>query len=473
MVCVICGTKISESSLICPKCGIPIVKKNIDSTNSNDNKANNNIIEELKDSGIPKFTKNVFESINIEKKANNIVDSLRGKVDNNDFNTVVEQEEYKDIDNVEIEDSVNEDFNEELNEVYNEESKQESNGKFNEGFNQDSNYSSNNSSYSSDSIQFEADNVDNLINEEEAEQKIINGSNEPIDMDQNKDNDSYGSEFDSINKGVLQQHINSKKKNVIAITLVGLFASFLIIVLVIVLHNKKDINNDKSYSTSQSVVLMTREEVSSKESVDRTDTEMKTEKETQNDQIDMGDQKNQDDYDDSVEQASISIEYLNHAPNISESIEKIPIYNASASSMLEEEINNKEHINYPSYMFDEDDKTSWQEGVEGLGSGESASVNLEGVYQVNYICFKLGNWTNEKWYSQNSRPKTLSLNIDGELIELSFPDGMEERWVKIENAPKSSYLYVYLGDAYPGTKYEDTCINEIELYGTWYDNVEY
>ena len=97
---------------------------------------------------------------------------------------------------------------------------------------------------------------------------------------------------------------------------------------------------------------------------------------------------------------SISVEYLDSAPSITSPIKKIPVYNASSSSMLEEELNNATYLNYPFYMFDGDDKTSWQEGVEGTGSGESAGIYLDGVFEVNYICFKLGNWTSEKWYEK-------------------------------------------------------------------------
>lgn len=320
----------------------------------------------------------------------------------------------------------------------------------------------------------EVDRSENVI----STNQLNNNSNRSINS--NTDSNSDSSRF---NNTPVVKSSNKTLYAVCAITILVVIAG----VIFFIMQNRKDDDKDnksKNYATEsdakseksnnedEQITTDEKKQEETEESQPKTEAVANETDDKNNEDLTTEDET-QDNQEDLVKQDSVSVEYLDSAPNITGTIKKIPIYNASASSMLEEELNNEQYFNYPFYMFDEDDKTSWQEGVDGIGSGESAGVYLEGVYQVNYICFKLGNWTSEKWYNKNPRPKSLTLDIDGELIDLSFPDGMEERWVKIENAPKSSYLHVYLGDVYPGTEYEDTCINEIVLYGTWYENVEY
>ena len=54
-------------------------------------------------------------------------------------------------------------------------------------------------------------------------------------------------------------------------------------------------------------------------------------------------------------------------------------------------------------------RTSWQEGVDGDGIGESVHLKLSKPYMVKYMSFRLGNWNSREYYEGNNRPKELEI----------------------------------------------------------------
>ena len=132
---------------------------------------------------------------------------------------------------------------------------------------------------------------------------------------------------------------------------------------------------------------------------------------------------------------------------------------SDASSFLK---GNKEY--YPGYVLDGDETTSWQEGVEGDGSGEWLLFSFDGNWKVQYLDLKLGNWRDSTNYLGNGRPKTLTFEIGDQRFTYEFPDEQREFVLKLDIPVQASSIQVYLDEIYPGNT-GDTCISEIGVYG--------
>ena len=133
---------------------------------------------------------------------------------------------------------------------------------------------------------------------------------------------------------------------------------------------------------------------------------------------------------------------------------------ASATSTIEQE----GYDNSAAMMFDGDISTSWQEGVEGTGTGESIYVTLDRTYSVRYITFKLGNWRSSETWLQNSRPSSLTVWIGGAGYQISFSDSMAEFCLAFSRDISASDLSITINGVYQA-EHEDTCISEITIYG--------
>lgn len=115
--------------------------------------------------------------------------------------------------------------------------------------------------------------------------------------------------------------------------------------------------------------------------------------------------------------------------------------------------------------FDGDNVTSWQEGVEGDGRGEYVGVSFDREYQVEAVTFVLGNHRRDDLYIRNNVPRTLAINLDGQVFEVTFPKEMLEQVVVFSRPVPASSIRVTIQDVYPGTEYTDTVIAEIGVYG--------
>ena len=162
----------------------------------------------------------------------------------------------------------------------------------------------------------------------------------------------------------------------------------------------------------------------------------------------------------SVEETRASL--LEEELKMNEGFYQIPVVAASATSTISQENTN----NTPMMLFDGRDDTTWQEGVNGYGIGESVSFSFDGMHKVKYIGFKLGNWKNEKYYLGNAMPKTMTLVFGDYTGQITFRGTKKEiEWVEVNNLVNADSMKITIDDIYPGTSWEDTCITEILVYG--------
>ena len=118
----------------------------------------------------------------------------------------------------------------------------------------------------------------------------------------------------------------------------------------------------------------------------------------------------------------------------------------------------------PMLLFDKKDNTFWQEGTEGSGKGESVSFGLDDTYQIQYLGFKLGNWTDDQHYAGSSKPKTVTFMAGGSSGQVTFDGDKKVEWVKADPPVTADTVLLEINDVYAGTA-EDTCITEIMVYG--------
>ena len=154
---------------------------------------------------------------------------------------------------------------------------------------------------------------------------------------------------------------------------------------------------------------------------------------------------------------------LGYTPTIGGSYMQANITSAIATS----NINQTNYNNTANMMFDRNDNTSWQEGVAGYGIGERIAVTLSKEYKLKYLSFKMGNWRDDHFYAGNCRPKTLTIIINNDFEQqITFDDIKAEQWIELSHEVIANQLIFIIDDVYIGGRWEDTCINEIGIYGS-------
>ena len=156
-------------------------------------------------------------------------------------------------------------------------------------------------------------------------------------------------------------------------------------------------------------------------------------------------------------QASVS----DDEPSSLGSMKVVTVSSASATSVLH--YNDSEYNNEPEMAVDGDETTSWQEGAEGQGSGESITLNFEKT-GVKVIACRLGNWRNDWLYYANCRPKTMTLQIGNQSFDVEFTDAQIPHYIILSDKVEAESLTFTINEIYPGDEYDDCCISELTVY---------
>lgn len=123
----------------------------------------------------------------------------------------------------------------------------------------------------------------------------------------------------------------------------------------------------------------------------------------------------------------------------------------------------------PSNAHDFDLQTAWVEGKEDYGIGEEVHVafNLGGQLAWTHVIIYNGYCKSEQAWKNNSRVKRALLLVDGEpLAEISLQDTYQGQRFSLGSFPGQSVLTLRILEVYPGDKYADTAISEINFDGT-------
>lgn len=136
------------------------------------------------------------------------------------------------------------------------------------------------------------------------------------------------------------------------------------------------------------------------------------------------------------------------------------------ASTEENSVKESESYDYSSKsVVDGDVTTSWQENEEGAGEGKGFQLNLDGVHKIRYMVLHLGNWRSDQLWDYNARPKTLTLQVgDQQKKDVEFPNEKKKFCLSFEEPVEAAYVSAYIKEAYEGSRWNDNCISEIELY---------
>jgi len=152
---------------------------------------------------------------------------------------------------------------------------------------------------------------------------------------------------------------------------------------------------------------------------------------------------------------------------VTEAINLTPLATVSASSHLRTD----RWGQYQPWMaIDGALGTAWVEGVAGSGVGEWIMLTFPGMIEVHSISMDVGYDKNADLFAKNNRIKRVTLIFSsGEQIELGFADRRGMETIPLVRAPgpniETTYVKVVIEEVFPGWKYDDTCVAEIEVWG--------
>ena len=119
----------------------------------------------------------------------------------------------------------------------------------------------------------------------------------------------------------------------------------------------------------------------------------------------------------------------------------------------------------PSNVIDGNNATAWVEDADGQGEGESLTIELDDTYAVSGFVINAGYQKNTEVYDNNSRPKELIVTFsDGQSFMVELDDYYGAQKVVLDSSIETTSVTFTINDVYPGSKYEDTVISEIQLF---------
>jgi hypothetical protein len=112
----------------------------------------------------------------------------------------------------------------------------------------------------------------------------------------------------------------------------------------------------------------------------------------------------------------------------------------------------------------------WVEGVAGPGVGEWIMLIFPGAVEVWAIGLDVGyDRDDDIFYANNRIKKATFIFSDEEQITLDFSDTRGVQMMHVARAPgpniETTYIQVVIEEVYPGSRYDDTCLGEIEVWG--------
>ena len=159
-------------------------------------------------------------------------------------------------------------------------------------------------------------------------------------------------------------------------------------------------------------------------------------------------------------------------PSGTQKWEQLRAERAEATSFLKSNWNKYNENYHPSYVLDGNPKTAWVEGVDGNGEHESLTIPLSPLGSARAVKLRIRNGyqKSDTLFVANAVPRKVKITawssarttssevelpreVGWQEVELSLPAGFGLNAVSLE-----------LLSVYPGSKYQDTCISDIEVF---------
>jgi hypothetical protein len=148
---------------------------------------------------------------------------------------------------------------------------------------------------------------------------------------------------------------------------------------------------------------------------------------------------------------------------------RLHLVSAEASSYLVNDWNRFQENYLPLYVGDDDPHTAWNLKTEGIG--EWIRMHVTSMQGATHVRMKIRNGfqKSEKLFAANSRAHTLTVvllpskkTID---VELTDRFGWQEIAVDQPAGPLDA-VELHVKAVYPGKKYDDLCLSDVQLYVT-------
>ena len=147
---------------------------------------------------------------------------------------------------------------------------------------------------------------------------------------------------------------------------------------------------------------------------------------------------------------------------------------ATASSYLQSAYNRHDENYHPRYLLDDDPKTAWTEGVEGLGEGESIRLLLASTPDVSAVKLRIQNGYQKSstLLRANAAPAQLritlldadNLSTTTHLAQLTQTAGWQEVTIPTAAPVALSSILLEVVSTHPGQTYPDTCISDVQVW---------
>ncbi len=144
---------------------------------------------------------------------------------------------------------------------------------------------------------------------------------------------------------------------------------------------------------------------------------------------------------------------------------------AIASSFLWNNWNRFQENYHPLYLIDDDPKTAWVEGAEGSGSGEWIRVYVTPVAETSQVRLRLRNGYHKSkpLHRKNAKAKQLRVILvpSQATTTIVLKDNMKWQEIRLEQpSGKLTAIELHVDSVYPGTKYADLCLSDLEVFAT-------
>lgn len=150
---------------------------------------------------------------------------------------------------------------------------------------------------------------------------------------------------------------------------------------------------------------------------------------------------------------------------------RLHIGQAEASSYDKNDWNHFEENYLPLYVADDDPKTAWTEGVPGDGAGEWIRMHVSPMKGATKVRVKLRNGyqKSDKLFLANARAKKVVVKLlpGGKTLDAELAD--KQGWQELtlaQPAGELSGVELKVVSAFPGKKYADLCISDVQLFVT-------
>jgi hypothetical protein len=110
-------------------------------------------------------------------------------------------------------------------------------------------------------------------------------------------------------------------------------------------------------------------------------------------------------------------------------------------------------------------ESAWVEGVPGPGVGESITLTFPEPVVVERLGVDVGFDRDADIFAKNNRLERATATFsNGESVALAFSDSRGVQVIDVEPV-ETSFVRLVIEAVYPGTKYDDTCLAEVEVWG--------